>query len=591
MRLPFAIIILLLLACSGDKNINNNKAMSIDDQTKFEKSNGLETVTYEEGIHYFKHLAKAYPEIEMRDMGPTDSGLPLNVVLYSKDGDFDIKSLRKKNKTVVLINNAIHPGEPDGVDASMMLLRDIVQGKILVKEMEDIVLAIIPFYNIGGALNRGPASWVNQNGPQEYGFRGNARNYDLNRDFIKCDTKNAQSFAEIFHMLDPDIFLDTHVSNGADYQYVITLISTQKDKLGGPLAEFQEQKLLPFLYNYMEKNDFEMTPYVNTWGQHLNHPTPDLGIEQFPDHPRYSTGYSTLFNTIGFMTETHMLKDYRSRVLSTYTFMEAMLEATYNFKDEILDIRHQAKTAVKTQVKFDIAWEIDTSQHRMITFKGYESSTIKSEVTGQDRLIYNQKKPYEKTIPYYDNYKPTIGVRRPTYYVIPQSWHNVLDLLRLNGVKMEVLDSSQTLQVEYYTIKDYDTVNSAYEGHYLHYNTQVDNHKGLVHFRKGDIKIPVNQDQNRYIIETLEPQAVDSYFNWNFFDMILQRKEHFSPYVFEDLAVKLLQDNPDLKSSFEKKKIEDPDFASNANAQLNYIYAHSDHAEPEFMRYPVYRVY
>jgi hypothetical protein len=170
-------------------------------ETRFEKSGEKETPTYEEGIAFYKLLAKNFPQIQIAEKGPTDSGKPLSLVLYSKNKNFDIKKLKAQGKAVFMINNAIHPGEPDGVDASMLLLRDIALHPEKFPEMDSIVLAIIPFYNIGGALNRNSTTRTNQDGPVEYGFRGNARDFDLNRDFIKSDTKNAKSFAAIFLLI------------------------------------------------------------------------------------------------------------------------------------------------------------------------------------------------------------------------------------------------------------------------------------------------------------------------------------------------------------------------------------------------------
>ena len=232
-------------------------------QTRFEKSGGKQTPTYEEGIAYYQHLAKNFPQIQMQEKGLTDSGRPLHLVLYSRNKVFDIKKLKAQGKAVLFINNAIHPGEPDGVDASMMLLRDMLVHPAKFPELDSVVVAIIPFYNVGGALNRNSTTRSNQDGPEEYGFRGNARNYDLNRDFIKADTRNARSFASIFHELDPDLFADTHVSNGADYQYVMTLDYAQKDKLGGPLGDFNEKVFLPYMYRHLKEAGIEATPYVN----------------------------------------------------------------------------------------------------------------------------------------------------------------------------------------------------------------------------------------------------------------------------------------------------------------------------------------
>src|SRR5215204_4093519 len=233
--------------------------------TKFEQSKGRQTPTYHEIISWWKALDTQASQVKMLSMGATDAGYPLHLVLVTNDKDFDLVSLRKKNKRIILINNGIHPGEPDGIDASMLLVRDIVQKKIALPE--NIVLAIIPVYNIGGCLNRSAYYRVNQNGPEEFGFRGNSQNLDLNRDFIKADSKEAISFAKIFHHLDPDVFIDNHVSNGADYQHVMTLLTSQHNKLGGEMGVYLEKTLEPAIYGTMKQKGYDLVPYVNHFGE------------------------------------------------------------------------------------------------------------------------------------------------------------------------------------------------------------------------------------------------------------------------------------------------------------------------------------
>ncbi|MDQ6476935.1 M14 family metallopeptidase [Dyadobacter sp. LHD-138] len=554
-------------------------------ETRFEKSGGKETPTYQEGIAYYKLLAKNFPQIQFSTKGPTDSGEPLSLVLYSKNKTFDIKKLKAQGKAVYLINNAIHPGEPDGVDASMLLLRDIALHPEKFPELDSVVIAIIPFYNIGGALNRNSTTRTNQDGPLAYGFRGNARNFDLNRDFIKNDTKNARSFAAIFHELDPDLFADTHVSNGADYQYIMTLDYAQQDKLGGSLGKFHKETFLPFMYKFLKEAGFEATPYVNSWGQ-----TPDKGFVQFPDWPRYSTGYAALFHTIGVMTETHMLKPYDQRVKATYAYLHGNLKVMAQYRNPLLQMRKETKEAVKTQEKFAITWQNNKEKFTEIDFKGFEPEYFPSKVSGQDRLHYNRVKPLNKKVPFYDTYEPLEVVTKPAAYIIPQGWFNIIALLKLNQVQMTQMDKDEEREVEVYYIQSYDAPKQPFEGHYWHTNTELRTENKKLKFRKGDWYIPVNQWTNRYIVETLEPKAVDSFFKWNFFDTILQAKEGYSAYVFEDLAAEILSKSPELQKSLEEKRKADETFAKSGDAQLRFIYENSPYRENEYLRYPVFRV-
>ncbi|MBP93510.1 MAG: hypothetical protein CMC55_05270 [Flavobacteriaceae bacterium] len=550
--------------------------------TVFETSHGTETATYHQTIQFYNDLANAFPQIQIQAFGKTDSGEPLHIVTFNSDAEFNFETIRK-HKRVLLINNGIHPGESDGIDATMMLYRDMAQGKI--PAPNNTVLVTIPIYNIGGSLNRNTGTRANQNGPKAYGFRGNAQNFDLNRDFIKSDTENARTFAEIFHLVKPDVFIDNHVSNGADYQYVLTHLFTQHNKLGGKLGSYVHQTIMPELEADLQKKDWDITPYVNVFNQ-----VPEIGFSQFMDYPRYSTGYTTLWNVIGMMVETHMLKPYKPRVEGTYELMKSMIAITEKEGEHISTLRQAAFESFKNQKMYPLDWEVDTTKSTTLNFKGFEGSTITSEVTGNERLKYDRNKPFEKPVSYQNYFKPTTEVTVPKAYIVPQGWHRVIDLLKLNGVQMNRFEKDTILAVESYKIADFETRKSPYEGHYQHYKTSVRASENTTSFRKGDYWISTKQNAIRYLLETLEPQAPDSFFNWNFFDTILQQKEGFSPYVFEDTASELLASNPNLKAEFEAKKQAELQFANNWYAQLNWLYERSNNYEPAYRQYPVYRV-
>lgn len=550
--------------------------------TVFEKSEGKETGTYSEVIRFYKNLSATYPEISMQEMGLTDSGLPLHMVVFNTDTYFDFSEI-KKSKRILLINNGIHPGESDGIDATMMLFRDLAQGTI--KMPKHTVLVTIPIYNIGGSLNRNSGTRANQNGPKAYGFRGNARNYDLNRDFIKCDTDNAKSFAQIFHLVQPDVFIDNHVSNGADYQYTLTHLFTQHNKLGGTLGEYLNQEMMPLLEKKLADKEWDITPYVNVFNQ-----VPEVGFSQFMDYPRYSTGYTALWNVLGMMVETHMLKPYKQRVEGTYELMISMLEIIEENHEKIALLRKSSFYNFKEGTAYPLDWQIDTTRISTLKFKGFEGKMITSEITGSQRLKYDRDKPFTKDVIYQNYFKPSIQVTVPKAYVVPQGWHDVVELLKLNQVQMKRFEKDTTLTVTSYKIAGFETRKNAYEGHYPHYNTTINASVENITFRKGDYYIATNQPAKRYLLETLEPQAPDSFFNWNFFDAILQQKEGFSPYVFEDTAKVMLDNNDQLRIEFQKKKENDKDFSANWYMQLNWLYQQSIHAEKTYMQYPIYRI-
>ncbi|MBC6110270.1 hypothetical protein H7U22_07525 [Pedobacter sp. CCM 8938] len=551
-------------------------------KTPYELSNKKETATYSEAISYYEKLAKDNPQAKLLTYGTTDFGKPLHLLVLSKDKIFDPVTIRKGNKRILLINNGIHPGEPEGIDASMMLARDLLQADQLPK---DVVICIIPVYNIDGSFNRNGTSRANQNGPIAYGFRGNSKNLDLNRDFIKTDSRNSAAFQLIFNTWQPEIFVDTHTSNGADYQYVMTLIPTQKDKLNAILSGYLTKTLVPDLYKGMEQKGYPMIPYVNSIEE-----TPDAGITGFIDLPRYSTGYTTLHNTIGFMPETHMLKAYDLRVDATYKLLQTYIDIVERDAKIIGENKRKADEFVANQKEFGLEWKLNRSEVDSLPFKGFEAGEKPSTVSGQDRLFYDRNKPYTKSIKEWNKFDASITVQKPVAYIIPKAWDRVIALLKLNNVILKELKADSKIKVESYYIGDFKTGTRPYEGHYLHSAVKLISTQQELQYYAGDYIVYVNQPTNRYIVETLEPQATDSFFNWNFFDSILDMKEHFSAYVFEDTATELLKNNPALKAKLEEKKASDPDFAKNGSAQLDFVYKNSDYYEKTHNRYPVARL-
>lgn len=563
---------------------------SFSQQTPFEKSKGKESATYFQAIDFYKKLDKASSKILVKEMGMTDAGYPLHLLLVSSDGKFDPEIWHKQNlpagqagKVVILINNGIHPGEPDGIDASMMLIRDIANGKISLPD--NVVLAVIPVYNIGGCLNRNSYSRANQNGPLEYGFRGNSQNLDLNRDFTKCDSKEARSFTQLFHYLHPDILIDNHVSDGADYQYTMTMLTTQYNKLGADLGNWLKEKFEPGLYKAMAQKKWEMTPYVN-----FETAIPDSGMLQFYDPPRYSSGYAALFQTISFVPETHMLKPFADRVYSTYAFMLTVIEQSSIKSKELIAARKKAMAEVAKQKYFPLTWQPDSSKYSIITFKGYEQAFKTSDATSLQRMYYDHTKPFTKQVKFYNVFTPENFVTKPEAYIIPQGWWAVIDLLKLNNAKVYQLKKDTIIEVEAYYIDNYKSFPRVYEKHHKNYDIKVSSFAQKIKFLKGDYIIPTNQLANRYIVEMLEPTGDDSFFAWNFFDAILQQKEGYSDYRWEDIAAEILKKDPDLKQKLEAKKLSDNKFANDASAQLNFIYKNSPYYEPAHLRYPVYRV-
>jgi len=556
-------------------------------QTPFEQGNQNQTTTWADCIAWYENLAHQYPQVlRFSVVGTSDAGVPIHAGVVSADGVFDRAQVKAAGRPVFFNNNGIHPGEPEGVDACMALVRDFCQQPERLAALGKTVFLFVPLYNVDGAFNRANTSRVNQDGPEAFGFRGNSRHLDLNRDFVKCDTLTAQTFNRLFTEWDPDVMVDTHTSNGADYSYTMTLIPTQPDKLGGELGAFLRDRMLPAMYAEMDKRGWPMCPYVNPVKD-----SPDEGIADFLETARFSTGYAALHDTIGFMPETHMLKTFADRYHSMRALVETALDFTIAHGADIVQLRRATRAAGRTRREWPVHWAMDETQPSTFRFKGYAARYKGSRLGDYQRLYYDRNAPYERDIPHYNRFPADVVVPAPQAYVVPQQWREVIERLRWNGVKLERVEAERTQEVSTYRIAAVGTRAHAYEGHMFHDDVQLERGRETVTVRAGDYIVPLDQDQARYAVETLEPQAHDSFFRWGFFNSVLEKKEAYSDYVFEDEAERLLAAEPELAAKFDAWKAANPDKLQDQGAVLDFIFANCARwREPEWNRYPVFMI-
>jgi hypothetical protein len=277
-------------------------------------------------------------------------------------------------------------------------------------------------------------------------------------------------------------------------------------------------------------------------------------------------------------------------VLATYALSLTMIETASLHANALIAERKKAKAATVAATSFPLKWTVDTTKFSLISFKGYEQGFKPSDATGLNRMYYDRSKPFTKQVRFFNVFNASGFVDAPAAYIIPQGWYGVIDLLKLNHVQMQQFNNDTLIEVEAYRIDDYKALPRAYEKHHKNFAVKVTAASQKIRFLKGDHIIRLNQPANRYLVEMLEPTGDDSFFAWNFFDGILQQKEGYSDYRWDDLAAELLKKDPALQARLEEKKQADAKFAANGPAQLDFIYKNSPYYEPGHNRYPVYRL-
>ncbi|CAN5465552.1 M14 family metallopeptidase [soil metagenome] len=567
---------------------SESKNVPKDWQTLAEQTDYKKSWNYADTIAFAQRLAKESPLIEYKSFGKSGEGRDLPLLLASNDKDFTPEKAKKSGKAIVFIQAGIHSGEIDGKDAGFALLRDIAITKTRADLLKNSVIIFVPIYNVDGHEMRSPYNRINQNGPDEMGFRATSTNLNLNRDYMKADAPETRAWLALWNEWKPDFFIDCHVTDGADFQYNVTY----------EYAHFQE--VSPEIKNWMDKHfDGNVVPKVEAEGNLLTHYVEFAGrevtggIATFIATPRFATGYVPLRNRPGLLIETHSYKPYKSRVRGTYDILRYTIEEINQSKASLFEANKKAveETIERGETynaneQFPLRLQI-TENSKPLAFKGTEYTKEKSDISGAERIAYGTK-PLNITIPRYDEAKVSASVAPPLYYIIPPQWQSVIEVLQAHGIKFQKIEKPLTIEVESYRLTDPKFAPMSFESH----NTvsyKTNSIKETRTFPANSIIIPTAQETGNVLIHLLEPESQDSLVYWGFFSAIFEQKEYGEAYVIEKLAREMLAKNENLQKEFEEK-LKDENFAKNPRARLNFFYERSLFFDKRIGLYPVGRI-
>lgn len=557
--------------------------------TFFEKSNYLETPRYDSTIAFCKALAKASPIINYSSFGISPEGRDLPLLIADKDRISDISLLKKSGRVILLIQACIHAGEPDGKDAGLLLFRDFITDKNILKYLENVSVVFIPIFNVDGHERWSAYNRINQNGPKEMGWRTNANNLNLNRDYIKAEAPETKAWIELFNKLDPDFFIDSHVTDGADYIYPITYGIEINGNMDSNLTKWQRNTYLPTITNLMEKVNYPIFHYVSFREWH----NIESGLESWVTPPMLSNGYTAMVNCPGFLIESHMLKDYKTRVLSTYKMFEYTLQILNNSGSELKKNRKEANFYSASEEFRNKPFPLEynfTSDSTMVEFKGMEYTQEKSDLTGGTWFKFGKTVKNYK-LPYFNNIVPTVFANLPKYYVIPKQWSFVEDILKTHNINYVKTKNDTVIEVSTYIFSDVKFSDTPYEGRQRVNSVKIDTIKTKIQLVSGSVLVPVNQPKSRLIAHILEPMSDASLLKFGYFNTIFEQKEYGESYVLEPLAREMLANDPKIKAEFENELKENPDFKKNSYEMLNWFYVRSKYADKQQNIYPIGKVF
>ncbi len=571
--------------------------------TLAERTNYAETARYAESLALARRMEKASPWIKVVTFGKTPQGRDLFAVIASKEGLFSPAAARATGKPVILLQSCIHPGEVDGKEASEMLLRDVAITKRYAAWLDKVILVSIPIFNVDGHENFTPYTRINQDGPKAMGFRATAQRLNLNRDFLKADAPEMRAWLKFFSSWLPDFFLDNHVTDGADFQYDVTIDAVQNQEIWPSVGRWVRERYLPSLEDAMATDGHVMGWYgfffdgaPRTGGgpgmAALSLPAGTTGFAKSTYTPRFSHGYAAVQNRPALLVETHSLKSFKTRTWAHYNIMKRSIEAIVRDPKALKDAVREADQAMArlagTSETLYLDGKLDFSKSKPYTFRTVKSSRPASELAGGPVPVY-QAGTVDIPTKLFDQVETTVSASVPAGYVIPAEWTELIDRVQAHGLPVERAPREVEVEGESWTFSNVRFPPQPFEGRF---NASFQSHRVAVKrsLPAGSVWVPANHRAARVVLNLLEPDAPDSLIRWGFLHAIFEQKEYFSDYVMEPIAREMAKRHPELKAQFDERVAKDAAFAKNARARLAWWFERSPYYEPDKDAYPVIRV-
>ena len=569
---------------------NQNPPVPAEWLTDAEKTDYRETPSYAETITYSKRLDQASPLIKFQMFGTSGEGRGLPLLIATEGETFTPEAARRAGKAVVLVQACIHAGESDGKDAGLALLRDIAVTKTQASLLKNLVLLFIPIYNTDGHERVSPYNRINQNGPAEMGWRTTSTYQNLNRDYMKADTPETRAWLSLWNRWKPDLFVDCHVTDGADYQYNITYQHEHHAGVAESVLAWENKVIDERVAPATEAAGNSISWYL----EFIDNRDLTKGIRDFNGSPRFSTGYTPIRNRPGILIETHMLKPYRPRVIGTYDFLRFTLaEVSRDPKSLLAAVREADEKTVAAGRGYDPARRVPldfelTDKATPYKLRALEYHTAVSDLSGAPYVTFGTK-PVELTVPMFNEFRVKTAVAPPLYYIVPVQWKDVIGVLRSHGLVMQTIKEPLAVDIESYRFLEVKWANGPFEGRLMpSFKAEVVRERRT--FPAGSVIVPLAQASAKVALNLLEPEAPDSLVHWGFFNATFEQKEYAENYVLEKLAREMLASDSRLREEFEKKLATDAAFASNPRARLQFFYQRSPYWDKQMNLYPVGRI-
>jgi hypothetical protein len=560
-------------------------------RTRAERTDYRQTPDYDETMRFCRQLEAGSRWIKVTSFGVSGQGRDLPLVIVSSDRAFTPEAARGTGKTIVLVQNGIHAGEIEGKDACLALMRDLAVLHKRTDLLDHAILLVIPILSVDAHERHGRYNRINQNGPEEMGWRFSPVGLNLNRDYIKVETPEMRALiGNVFTKWWPHLLVDDHTTDGSDWRYDITYGLNHGAGVPGPLDRWGREAFEGRVVPRLEALGHVVAPYLNFRTD--NDPAGGFTYGNVP--PRFSNGYTLLQNRPAVLVETHSLKPYGVRVRATYDLLIALLEEIEKRPRELpqavadAEAEGVARARAADPAQRVVVLATDTTSTREpFDFKGWVTRWETSDITG-GRVARYSTTPWDTVVSLQREMRAVITVTEPAGYLVPQEWRTCQDRLDVHAVRYRRFAQSWTDSAEFARVTDW-SADRLFEGHYPTRVKSFSVERRLHTWRPGDLWVPCDQPAGRVAVELFEPQAPDGLTLWNAFDTVFERKEYAEDYVMEPIARRMLQNDVALLRDFQARLAADSSFARDPRARLDFLYRRSPWADPEQNLLPVAR--
>ena len=557
--------------------------------TVSERSGFVRTGRFDEVQRLCADFQAARPDnVRCVEFGRSPEGRPLLALVASSDGVLDPATARARNRPVVFMQAGIHAGEIDGKDAGFLALRQMLEGTAAVGALERATLVFVPVFNVDGHERFGRWNRPNQIGPEEMGWRTTAQNLNLNRDYTKADAPEMQAMLRLLTAWDPIALVDLHVTDGAEFEHDVSL--NMAPTLAGDADLIRVA--VSFRDALMQKLSTQGSQPLDFYPSFVKDDDPASGFAVGVAQTRFSQQYWSEHNRLGLLVETHSWKDYPTRVRVTRNAIVDVMELAAANASDWRAAANSADQRGSQVGGTPVALAYGNTDHSTtIDFRGYAYTREPSAISSGIRVRYDKTRPQIWKIPLRDGVTPTVTVVAPHGGYIVPSAHSawVRDKLTLHGIESRLLDRAATLDVETFRVSKSTLAAGTFEGH----ATRTLEGEWATEQRSvpaGSLFVPIAQAKSHLLMTLLEPRGVDSFVSWGFFNNAFERKEYMEAYVAEEVAEKMLKEDPALMAAFEKRLAEDPMFAGSPTARLDFFYQRHPSWDERVNLYPIYRV-